>query len=46
MGPMVTGAILATNYNLNPKLVGIVTGLGIILSFGTVILWYGFVKGV
>ena len=46
MGPMVTGAILATNYNLNPKLVGIVTGLGIILSFGTVMLWYGVVKGI
>jgi predicted permease len=44
MGPMVTGAILATNYNLNPKLVGIVTGLGIILSFGTVLLWYQLIK--
>ena len=46
MGPMVTGAILATNYNLNPKLVGIVTGLGIILSFGTVMVWYGVTKGI
>jgi malate permease and related proteins len=46
MGPMVTGAILATNYNLNPKLVGLVTGLGIILSFGTVMLWYLVAKGI
>ncbi len=45
MGPMVTAAILASNYNLNPKLVGVVTGLGIILSFGTVLLWYQVVRG-
>jgi malate permease and related proteins len=45
MGPMVTAAILATNYNLNPRLVGLVTGIGIILSFGTVLLWYQVVRG-
>ncbi len=44
MGPMVTGAIIAENYNLNPKLVGVVTGLGIILSLGTVLLWYQVVR--
>lgn len=46
MGPMVTGAILATNYDLNPRLVSFITGFGIILSFITVLLWYNFIKSI
>lgn len=40
MGPMITAAIVATNFGLNPSLVGRVVGLGIPASFLTLPLWY------
>lgn len=40
MAPMITGAILATKYNLNPKLASLIVGFGIPLSFITLVFWY------
>ncbi len=40
MAPMVTGAIIATEYNLNPKLANMISSIGIPLSFVTVVFWY------
>lgn len=39
MAPMVTGAILATDYNLNPKLANIILSIGIPVSLVTTFLW-------
>jgi len=40
MAPMITGAILASNYGLKPKLSSMMVGIGIPLSFLTLTLWY------
>ncbi|WP_017730130.1 AEC family transporter [Nafulsella turpanensis] len=40
MGPMITAAIVATNFKLDPPLVGRVVGIGIPLSFGSLFFWY------
>lgn len=40
MAPMITGAILASNYGLKPKLSSMLIGIGIPLSFLTLALWY------
>lgn len=40
MGPMITAAIIATNFGLKPELVGRMVGFGIPLSFLTLPLWY------
>lgn len=40
MGPMITAAIIATNFGLKPELVGRMVGFGIPLSFLTLSLWY------
>lgn len=40
MAPMITAAILAQSYNLHPRLAGSMLGLGVPLSFVTVLLWY------
>lgn len=40
MAPMITGAILASNYGLKPKLSSMMVGIGIPLSFATLALWY------
>ncbi len=40
MAPMITGAILATKYNLNPKLATLMVGFGIPLSFITLLFWH------
>jgi predicted permease len=39
MAPMVTGAIIATDYNLNPKLANIILSVGIPVSLITTFLW-------
>lgn len=39
MAPMVTGVIIATEYNLNPKLANAILSIGIPLSFITTFLW-------
>lgn len=38
MAPMVTGAIIATDYNLNPKLANIILSVGIPISLLTTYL--------
>lgn len=40
MAPMVTGTIIATDYNLNPKLANIILSIGIPVSFLTTFLWF------
>lgn len=40
MGPMITAAIVATNFGLKPDLVGRIVGYGIPASFITIALWY------
>ncbi|MGB3181450.1 MAG: AEC family transporter [Cyclobacteriaceae bacterium] len=40
MGPMVSAAIVAIQYNLRPKLVSQLAGIGIPLSFLTLAVWY------
>jgi predicted permease len=40
MGPQIGGAIVATQYGLSPSLITLMVGVGIILSFLTLPLWY------
>lgn len=40
MAPMITGAIVASNYGLKPKLSNMMIGFGIPISFITLIFWY------
>jgi len=40
MAPMITGAILASNYGLKPKLSSMMIGIGIPLSLITIAIWY------
>lgn len=40
MAPMITAGVLATQYDLNPRLANLVVGIGILLSFITTGLWY------
>ena len=40
MPPMITAAIIASEYELNPKLANLLVGLGIIISFATLSIWY------
>lgn len=44
MAPMITSAILATEYKLNPKLANIMVGIGIPISFLTTFLLYLFIQ--
>lgn len=44
MAPMITGAIVAVNYGLKPKLAIMMIGFGIPLSFLTLIFWYYVLK--
>jgi predicted permease len=44
MAPMIAGSIIAISYGLNPKLATLMIGIGIPLSFITLIGWY-FVVG-
>lgn len=39
-GPMITAGILAQEHRLDPELVTLVVGFGILLSFATAPLWY------
>jgi malate permease and related proteins len=45
MAPMITGAILASQHNLNPRLASLFIGIGIPLAFGTLVIWYYVVGG-
>ncbi len=40
MAPMITGAILASQHQLNPRLANLFIGIGIPLSFATLAFWY------
>lgn len=40
MAPMITGSIIAINHDLNPRLASLLVGIGIPLSFLTLIGWY------
>jgi malate permease and related proteins len=40
MPPMVMGSVLASSFNLNPRLANLMVGIGIPLSFITIALWY------
>jgi hypothetical protein len=40
MPPMVMGSVMAVSYNLNPKLANLMVGIGIPISFITLLFWY------
>ena len=40
VAPMITAAVIADQYQLNPKLANLMVGTGIMLSFLTTGLWY------
>jgi len=40
MGPQIGGAIVATQYGLNPPLVTLMVGAGTVLAFATVPMWW------
>lgn len=40
MAPMIAGSIIASSYGLNPKLASLMIGIGIPLSFITLVGWY------
>jgi len=44
MAPMITGTILASTYGLKPKLSNMMVGIGIPLSFLTLVFWYFILK--
>jgi len=44
MAPMITAGVIATQYNLNPKLANLMVGIGILLSFITTGIWYYVLK--
>jgi predicted permease len=44
MGPMIGGAIIAIEHNLNPQLVTLMVGVGTILSFFTLPMWWYFLS--
>lgn len=46
MPPMITAAILASEYRLNPRLANTIVSLGILLSLLTSLLWWIVVDGV
>jgi predicted permease len=46
MGPMVTGGIIAMQYDLDGELATMMTGIGIPLSFITLPVWYYLLSGV
>jgi predicted permease len=40
MPPMVMGAVMAVSYDLNSELANMMVGIGIPLSFFTILMWY------
>ncbi|WP_322971498.1 AEC family transporter [Faecalibacter sp. LW9] len=44
MPPMITGAILAVQYGLKPRLANMMIGVGIPISFLTLAIWYFFLE--
>lgn len=46
MAPMITGAIVAIEHDLDPPLVGLMVAVGIALSFFTLTAWWWVLRGV
>lgn len=46
MGPMITSSILAASHNLRPRLAGMMIGVGVPLSFFTLIFLYYLIKAI
>lgn len=44
MAPMITSSIIASSYNLRPKMASLLVGIGIPLSFITLTFWYYIVE--
>jgi predicted permease len=44
MPPMVMGSVLATQFDLNPKLANLMIGIGIPLSAASIVLWWWIVR--
>ncbi|TXE14491.1 AEC family transporter [Algoriphagus aquimarinus] len=44
MAPMITGSIVAIQYDLKPKLATLLAGLGIPISIVTIMIWYYFLS--
>jgi predicted permease len=44
MATLVSSAIVAGEYNMNPKLSGLIISIGILLSFITTALWYRLIE--
>lgn len=42
MAPMITGSIVAINYHLAPRLAALLSGLGMVISIGSLACWYYF----
>ncbi|MBN7809903.1 AEC family transporter [Algoriphagus sp. H41] len=40
MAPMITGSIVAMQFGLNPKLASLLSGLGMPISAGSLVVWY------
>jgi predicted permease len=45
MAPMITAGIIAIDHDLEPRLVTLMLGIGIPLSFVTLHLWHRFLTG-
>lgn len=44
MAPMITAGVIATQYNLNPRLANLTVSIGILLSLITTAIWYWFMN--
>lgn len=44
MAPMITAGVIATQYNLNPRLANLTVSIGILLSLITTGIWYWFMN--
>jgi len=44
MAPMITGSLVAIEYQLNPKLASQLAGIGLPISLATVLLWHFFLR--
>jgi hypothetical protein len=46
MAPMISAGIIANDHQLNPRLTNLMIGIGIPLSFFTLALWHGLLRGI
>lgn len=45
VAPMITAAVIADQYQLNPKLANLMVGVGILIAFASTGVWYFVLKG-